>query len=185
MQKLKAKMLGIKVDYTTGETIMSLNITPEHRNYATNLVYGFLQSDKYLAVDIKQWKKQRSKDANAYCWSLCDAIARTDILGILTKEDVYRHNILEVGIYETLQISDEALNNFKMRWECKGTGWIIEVVDDDVVPGNKLIHAYFGSSTYSTQEMARLIKHIEQDAKAVDIPTFSERELDKMLKDWK
>ncbi|MCD7830695.1 MAG: hypothetical protein LUI01_00255, partial [Firmicutes bacterium] len=51
---------------------------------------------------IAKYREKRSRDANAYCWVLCAALAEklSDEGVMYTKEDVYRNAISNVGIYK-------------------------------------------------------------------------------------
>lgn len=139
-----------------------------------------------LAVSFKpgeyaltKTKRKRSLDANAYCWVLCDKIAAA--VG-LSKEDVYRRAIKDVGTFEQLHISLEAFPEFKRRWEDRGVGWVVEMADSR--DGMALVFAHYGSSVYNTGEMSRLIDNLVQDCKALDIETLSDRELSLLKENW-
>lgn len=45
--------------------------------------------------------------------------------------------------------------------------------------------AYYGSSTYDTDEMARLIDEIVNEAKELGIETMPPEELDCLIKSWR
>lgn len=138
--------------------------------------------DTEIEITIQKFSKKRSLDANAYLWKLCGEIAKK--LGI-TKEQVYRKQIREVGEYTPLPIKEEAVDAFSRIWAEHGIGWFIEVIDDSKLPGYKLIFAYQGSSTYDTKQMSRLIENVIQDAKALGIETRSSAEIDSLLRSWK
>ena len=61
---------------------------------------------KTLTVEVKVKRKQRSHNANSYCWALCTEIARV-IKG--SKEDVYRQAIRSIGTYTPVPIKAEAM----------------------------------------------------------------------------
>ena len=144
---------------------------------ARRLAYDFKPGE----YELKKTRKKRSLDANAYCWELCTQIANAVNI---TKEDVYRRNIREVGVYTPLPIKAEAVDDFKRIWSGKGVGWFVDVIDDSKIDGYKLIFAYHGSSEYDTAQMSRLIDSLIQDAKAVGIDTLSEREKSLLLGAW-
>lgn len=184
MSKLKAKMLEPTQDYKTGDLIIPFRIDKETVQTARQTVDKFLPVDKDLSLEIKRWRNPRTIGANAYCWKLCTEIAKTDEAGLLTKEEVYRRNVLEVGVYEPLPIKEIALQSFIERWQYKGVGWLVEVVDDSKLEGYKLVHAYYGSSTYNTKEMWRLLKSIEQDARSVGVEVLTEQERTLMMQEY-
>ena len=139
----------------------------------------FLDSFKPGEYEITAKKKKRSLNANSYCWALCEKIAQKTRK---TKESVYREEIREVGVYEPLVLREEAVEKFMERWADKGTGWICEVIDD--YGTEKLVYAYYGSSTYDTHEMSRLIDNIIQDARALGIETGDEEYINSLLGSW-
>jgi hypothetical protein len=144
---------------------------------ALRLAYDFKPGD----YEIKKTRKKRSLDANAYCWKLADEIAEAVNI---SKEDVYRRNIREVGVYTPLPIKAEAVADFQRIWSARGVGWFVDVVDDSKLDGYKLVFAYHGSSEYDTAQMSRLIESLIQDAQAVGVDTLSEREKSLLLEEW-
>lgn len=156
-----------------GEELILKTKGPEVRRLAYNFKPG--------EYELKKTKKKRSLDANAYCWKLATDIAEAVHL---TKEEVYRRNIREVGVYTPLPIKAEAVDEFKRVWSAHGTGWFVEVIDDSKIEGYKLLFAYHGSSVYDTAQMSRLIDSLIQDAKAVGVETLSEREKSLLLEEW-
>ena len=139
--------------------------------------------DETVSVEIKKAARKRSRDANAMCWALCSDIGNA-IRPPVPKEEVYRKAIREVGEYEPLPIKAEAVETFRQRWASKGTGWFAEIIDDSKIPGYKLVFAYYGSSTYDTAEMSRLIDYLVDDAKQMGIPIPASREQEEALKAW-
>jgi hypothetical protein len=134
---------------------------------------------KPLDVDVKIHREKRSRNANNYMWQLCEKIA---VENGCTKEDVYRKNLREVGVYEAIYIKPEGIEQFKEEWSKKGIGWFAEEVDD--CKNFKLMFVYYGSSTYTTSQMSRLIDAVVQDAKSCGIATETPEELHLMLQEW-
>ena len=139
--------------------------------------------DETVSVEIKKATKKRSRDANSLCWALCADIGNA-LLPPLPKEEVYRRAIREVGEYEPLPIKAESVETFQRRWASKGTGWFAEVIDDSKLPGYKLVFAYYGSSTYDTAEMSRLIDYLVDEARQMEIPIPASKEQEEALKAW-
>ena len=141
--------------------------------------------DRDLELDIRKAEgKHRSKDANAFCWSLCTLIGNS-MAPPVPKEEVYRRAIREVGEYEPLPIKAEAVETFRNRWAQKGSGWFAEVIDDSKIKGYKLVFAYYGSSTYDTASMSRLIDYLIDEAKQMQLPIPASKEQEEMIKSWK
>lgn len=144
---------------------------------ARRLAYNF-KSGEY---ELKRTYKKRSHNANSYCWELCTRIG--EAVGI-SKEEVYRRSIRDVGSYTPMPIKAEGVERFSEIWRHRGVGWFVDVIDDSKLDGYKLIFAYHGSSTYDTKEMSRLIDNLIQDAKAVGVEVISESERALLLEDW-
>lgn len=139
--------------------------------------------DADVSIEIKKHSPQRSKDANSMCWALCTDIGNA-LQPPLPKEEVYRKAIRDVGEYEPLPIKSEAVETFQTRWQTKGTGWFADVIDDSKIPGYKLVFAYYGSSTYDTASMSRLIDYLVDEAQQMEIQIPTSKEQEEMLKAW-
>ena len=140
---------------------------------------------KTVNVEINKAVKGRSKDANAFCWALCSEIGRA-MTPPLGKEDVYRRAIKAVGVYTQTQLLAWDVQTVEKRWESHGTGWFLEIVDD--VPGlvgHKTIHLYYGSSTYTVEEMRVLLDWLIDQCEQMDlvIPLSSKEEAE-LLERW-
>ena len=139
-------------------------------------------TDKDVSIDIKKASKHRSKTANDFCWAMC-----TDIGNSLKipKEEVYRKAISEVGKFETMHMRVEAIPTFRNIWSQRGIGWFTEVVDYSPITGCKVVFAYYGSSTYDTVEMSRLIDYLKQDMVNMGLPIpVSKDEEERMMSAW-
>lgn len=122
--------------------------------------------DNDLIVSVKEYRKRRSLSQNAYLWTLLGEI------GVKTnqsKESVYRGYIKEYGVFEILPIKTEAVKIFKSRWEKNGLGWFVEDLGESKLDGFTKVIAYYGSSTYKTDEMARVLNGVIQDCEALGI----------------
>lgn len=132
-----------------------------------------------LSVTVQKHRERRSLNANAYCWKLCDEIARA--IGS-AKDDIYRMAIQEVGVFDSIRIRKEAAPRFIAGWEEKGTGWVAVKAGEDMRCA--YINAYYGSSTYDTAQMARLIDWLIEEAQVVCIDTLTPAERALMLEEW-
>ena len=133
-----------------------------------------------LTVTVNRYRRRRSLNANAYLWKLCDEIARAVQS---TKEDVYRRGIRACGVFESIAIRKEAAERFRTAWEQKGVGWVAEMAGQDMT--RAYINAYYGSSTYDTEEMARVIDWAVNEAEGLGIDTLTPNERSLMLEEWK
>ena len=133
-------------------------------------------------LEVKEHRKKRSLDANAYAWVLIGKIA--EALRI-TPEEVYRQAIQNVGgNYEIIPIKEVAAKHFCNVWEAKGLGWPCVDMGASKIPGYRNLRAYYGSSTYDTKQMSQLIDNLVQDCKALDIETLTPDKLALLMEGW-
>ena len=139
--------------------------------------------DVPVNVEIKKASKERSKDANAMCWALCSDIGRA-MTPPLAKEEVYRMAIKAVGVYTSVAVPAWQLETLRKRWESHGVGWVVEIVDDFSI-GSKWVHLYYGSSTYSVDEMRVLLDWLVDEATQMEIKIpLSKKEEEELLERW-
>ena len=140
--------------------------------------------EKEVEVTIKKASVKRSLDANNFFWHLCSEIAqRSSKFSNDGKVDVYREAIRAKGEYEPLLIRKDALERFINRWKDKGDGWFADVMDD-YKTNYKIVHAYYGSSTYDSASMSKIIDYVVHMAEDLGIPTITEKEKEKLLGRW-
>lgn len=176
---MTGEIKDISIDYITNKPKITLLIN--ERDCLNSLEN--IKDDK-LSIEIKKWRKKRSLDANSYCWVLCDRIAKElSKESIVTKEQIYKDAISQVGTFEPMIIEEKAYDNFKRIWEKQGLGFIVQ----EVTRKDKCIkvHCYYGSSTYDTKEMSLLIEIIVDLAKSLDIETKPKEEIESLLRSWK
>lgn len=131
-------------------------------------------------VKIKKHRKKRSADANAYCWVLCQKLAEklSENDPKMTKDEVYRLAISKVGIFKDFcGLVESDAKTLRHAWEMLGTGWITEQVDYSPDGETVTVRCYYGSSTYNTKQMSRLIDYLVEDCKELGIETLSPDEL--------
>ena len=133
-----------------------------------------------LNLDITKYYNKRSLDANAYMWVLIGEIQK--ILNI-PKEDIYKDLIKNIGDYEVIPIKDEAVEKFRNAWSKNGLGWVTETTPSKL-KGYTNVITYYGSSTYDTKSMARLIDLVIQECKQLDIETEPQEKIDNLIKMW-
>ncbi len=169
----------IGIDYKTRKSKISLLLDTKEIGIVEQL-----KNENKLNVEIKKWRKKRSLDSNAYCWGLCDAIAKKLTVpdAVITKEDVYRDAILHIGTFETMILPEKALERWTRIWNSQGIGFLVEEVSrkDKCVK----VNCYYGSSTYDSKEMWLLIQLLIDEAKKQGIETKPKEELESMMKEW-
>lgn len=146
-----------------------------------------MKPGKLYEIELRERRKERSLDANAYMWVLCEKLAKAISTpdAIATKEDVYRDAIRAVGIWKDWPPMDEShAKTLMTAWGKIGTGWISEIVDYASGGEQVIVRTYYGSSQYDTKRMSRLIDNIVQDCKAVGVETLTPLELDRLKEAW-
>ena len=139
--------------------------------------------DKPVDVEIKKASKARSRDANAFCWALCADIGKA-MTPPLSKEEVYRTAIKAVGVYTPVIVVVWDIDTIRKRWESHGTGWFVEVTDD-AGTGKKLLHLYYGSSTYTADEMRVLLDWLIDTAQQMQIVIpLSKADEEQLIERW-
>lgn len=135
---------------------------------------------KTYTCELKEFRRKRSKNANDYCWVLCEKLAQALHM---EKDDVYRDQIKSVGVFKDFHLNEAEEKSFCTAWGMLGTGWVTERVDfsGDMVT----VRAYYGSSRYNTKQMARLLDHLIQDCSACGIETITPKEAALLLDDWR
>lgn len=133
---------------------------------------------RYIA-EIKKFRRKRSKNANDLLWELCTQISERLAWSKLyvSKEEIYRQHIKEAGVCEFVAVPNKAVESLMNGWGNNGIGWFAEVVDfipGKEIDGCKKVCLYYGSSSYDTAEMSRLLGSVIQQASDMGIEVISE-----------
>lgn len=133
--------------------------------------------EKDLNIKVKEYKKKRSLDANAYFWVLVSKIAKK-----LKTDDtsIYLSLLKDYGEYEVIIVKESALDKLKSVWKYTQELGTININGKSGVQ----VKCYYGSSTYNTKEMSRLIDGAVYEAKELGIDTLSNEEIRKMKEVW-
>ena len=179
MYELTGKIHSVSFDYFSGKPMVTFALNEV--NSAREMV-DELKSLEKLSLKIGKFKQKRSLDANAYCWTLIGKIAeKTNV----PKEEVYREAIRGIGgNYDVVCIKEDAADSLRSAWERNGIGWQTEVMLSKL-DGCTNVLLYYGSSTYDTEQMSRLISNIQQDCASLGIEVKSQEEIDSLLKNWR
>lgn len=133
-----------------------------------------LKDDKELTVQVKEYRQKRSLSQNAYMWVLLDEIAKAVNR---SKEDIYKELVKDYGVFEILPLKDEAVKRFNHNWSKNGLGWFTETLGQSKLKGYTNIIAYYGSSTYDTKEMNRLLDAVVNECEDLGIQTMTLSEI--------
>jgi len=143
-------------------------------------------------IEIETQKaKKRSNDANSYLWELCDRLA--EVLHN-TKDEIYKEMIRRVGHFEDATYYEDEhedqkafrgrLSRIGDDWDSRGLGWQTELVSYDDEFGSAILRHYWGSSSYNTREMSRLIDEAVYECSELGIETRAPEELASLLSAW-
>ena len=178
-------MINFKAEFKEGlktaDGGLLLTFITKARNISDKSILLLEGAKNGLNINISNYHLKRSLDANAYLWTIIDKIA--DKLST-TKELVYKELVKRVGVSEIMPIRTCAVERFIDNWQSRGLGWLAESLGQSKLPGYTNIIVYFGTSTYNTKEMARIIEECISEAKELGISTISQEELDKLANEW-
>lgn len=126
--------------------------------------------------ELKERKRKRSLNANAYAWALISEMAEALRA---SKDDVYLMMLRRYGQSSIISVLENV--------DLSGFVKYYEVIGRAELQGKKFVHyrLYKGSSEYDTREMALLIDGIVSEAKEMDIETLPEHELERLKEGWK
>ncbi len=169
----------INADFKNNQTILTLKLNSNELTSLEKL------KDVKVNVEVKKWYKKRNLDCNAYMWLLIQKIAEklSTPDTVITKEDIYRDAIKEVGAYQIVPIKNEAVEEWIRIWKSNGIGWICDT-QPSKLEGFTNVMCYHGSSVYNQKEMNRLVDIIKEECRNLEIETMPPDELDALLKEW-
>ena len=157
--------------------LLRVNLSRNEAIRAHRELKPITENDKLLSVEIKPHRNRRSLDANAYMWVLLDKIA--EVLHT-SKDELYIQMLDRYGVFTHTIVKPEAVEMFKLQWR---TVRELGEVTVNGKPGVQL-QCYFGSSTYDTKQMAKLIDGIVSEAKELDIETLPPDEVEALKSLW-
>ena len=141
-----------------------------------------IKGEEKLSIKAVKYSKKRSLDANAYLWLLLRKMSEKVGAG---TEEIYRSYIRDYGVCEIIPIRDDAIDKWCSVWNEKGYGWVTEDIGAcKNIKGYHNIKCFYGSSTYSSSEMNRMLSAVVQDCKALGIEVLSPDELERMKSAW-
>ena len=66
----------------------------------------------------------------------------------------------------------------------KGVGWVCEILGESKLDGYTNVITYYGSSTYDSLQMSRLINLIQEECKQYGIEVMTQAELALLMDGW-
>lgn len=133
--------------------------------------------DHDLDLKVTRWRNKRSLDANGMLWALCSKIGA--VLGS-SKDEVYLHLLERYGVFTHLIVKPSVVERVKREWRT------VRDLGEVTVNGKVGIQlqCYFGSSTYNSAEMSKLIDGAISEAKDLGIPVESPSEVARVKEEW-
>ena len=157
-----------------------LKLRPELPGQAQMVAVEFDPQKKYT-VTIKEFRKKRSLDANAYAWVLMNKLADKLNMGV---RDLYRHYIPDIPENsQVVCVPTEAVEKLQSGWEHNGIGWCSDTLKSKL-PGCTNVVLYYGSSTFDQKQMGVLLDLIIADCKQVGVEYLTPEELERLKGEW-
>lgn len=168
----------ISIDYKTHKPKISFLINDNSKLPTLEELKGIK-----LKITAKKDINKRSLNANNYFWKLLQDICELTELDTIEE---YKRRVKELGMFRRFRIEKDNINTFEKMWTAQGIAWFCEIFDTEII-GNtefKIINAYYGSSSFNSKQMSRLINELVQDCQAVGIETKSQQEINSLLESW-
>ena len=179
MAEFTGRISPPSISYGTGKVLVTFEA--EEDAHALFQLYEEFRGADRLTIKVGKFRKKRSLDANAYCWTLIGKLAEK--LNI-PRTDIYRQAIKEIGgNCDTVCVQDKAVQSLCDGWEHNGIGWQTDTFPSKI-DGCTNVILYYGSSTYDTLQMSRLINILVDDCRMYGIETKSQEELNSLLSQW-
>ena len=122
-------------------------------------------------------RKKRSKNSNSYFWELLQQLCEELNIDVIEE---YKKRVKELGIFKQWEIETSNVPTFEKLWSDRGIAWFTEKVEEI---GNKtIINAYYGSSSYNSKQMSKLIDNLVQDCRSVGIQTLEDIEIEELIR---
>lgn len=173
----------IELLYAVTNLIIPLQKGQEHDLTEFLASLGQLDLNKEYEIEIKEKKKHRTLDQNAYMWTLIGKLASR--VGT-SNLDTYRHYVADYGVGNIVPIKKEIIPRWIEVWQSKGYGWLCEDMGEcKNLKGYHNIKNFYGTSTYTTAEMNRMIDAIIFDCKEQGIPTDTPNEIARLKALWR
>lgn len=127
--------------------------------------------------DIEVKRKKRSSQSNKYFWELLQQLCEEMNIDVIQE---YKKRVKELGIFRYWEIDTKNVPTFTKMWEDKGIAWFVEKVEE--IGEKTCLNAYYGSSSFSSKQMNRLIENLVQDCRSIGIKTLEDIEIEEMIR---
>jgi hypothetical protein len=170
-----AKDIVLLIDGTIRLTIESDSLNCSSKDY--NQFANWVEEHKRIEFKVEPHRNRRSLNANAYMWVLLEKLATTLNTD---KDSLYLEMLDRYGVFTHIIVKPEVVDRVKAEWRT------VSELGEVSINGKTGIQlqCYFGSSTYNTAEMARLIDGVVSECEEVGIDTLPPAELESMKSLW-
>ncbi|MBX4266568.1 hypothetical protein [Clostridium estertheticum] len=174
---MKIKANKIRLQYDENRKIEVVLSTNENVQAEVEGLKNIVTKGKELTVEVKQYRKHRSMDSNAYMWVLLSKMA--DVMKT-TKDELYLQILERYGVFTHVVVKPNVVERVKAEWKT------VRELGKVIINGQEgvQIQCFFGSSTYDSKEMSVLLEGVVSECKELDIETITPRELEIMKQAW-
>ena len=156
--------------------------------------------DKDLRIEIKEYKKRRSLNANAYFYVLVNKIAEalnvsdTEVHDRLLADNisyVYKNGVIDWAVQDWKPDGNRLVRIDRDYWLDSHMEVTLAKPDGSFYMTNgkprtsKIFWHIKGSHQMDTKEMSRLIESTVTEAKGLGIETLTPAELERMVEKWR
>ena len=169
------KLQNITKDWQTGKFQITFSVNEQS---VVKSIDSIKDCEK-LSIEAKQYREQRSNNANRLLWDCLGKIASA-MNPPVDKWDVYLDMLKHYGKYTYICVKPNAVEAMKAQWrEC-------EVVGEIDINGQEAVQmlCYFGSSTYDTKEFSVLLDGVISTMEQMGLQTPAEQEMQRALEQW-
>ena len=177
MNPVKFNANNLRIQFTENHVTEYVLTTKQRPTAEYDELKRILDKGKELTVEVKQYRHKRSLDANAYMWVLLSKMA--EVLKT-TKDELYLIMLDRYGVFTHVIVKSNVVDKVKQEWRT------VRELGEVTVNGQTGIQlqCYFGSSSYDTKEMARLIDGVVSECKELGIEILTPDELNALKREW-
>lgn len=139
---------------------------------------------KLLDIDMKVHREKRSRDANALLWAcigeITKALQKEERYEKTDKWEVYLKLLKRYGKFTYIVVKPEAVDAVKKQWR------ETEVVGEIDIHGTSGVQmlCYYGSSTYDSAEMSRLIDGTVSEMEQMNLQRPASSDIRRTMEEW-
>lgn len=170
--EVKAKLENVSQNLITNKVTMTFSTDSKTAAEEVEKL-----QDKELRLKVVQYRKKRSLSANALFWACCGRIAEATYSD---KWTVYLNLLRNYGKFTYVCVQPHMVEAVKNQWR-EAEVW--NSVDINGKPAVQMI-CYFGSSSYDTKEMSRLIDGTLQEMKELGLDLPMPQDIKTALEQW-